>query len=255
MGENKPEIKEGTTKPPKPYTEGQLINMMKTCGKSIDDDDSQKVLKEVEGIGTEATRASIIESLKDREYITIKKNKAEVTKKGEILCQSIEGTLLSKPDMTAQWEKFLRLIGEGEKTKETFLQNINKFINKLIETTPEALDSKAIENRIEESKQEASLGKCPSCQQGNIIDKKKFYGCSRYKDGCHFTFPKELAGKSLTETNVKKLLSKGKTNLIKGFKSKKGKSFDAYILWEDAKSGKIKFEFAKKQSSNKATQK
>lgn len=251
----KPDIKEGTTKPPKPYTEGQLINMMKTCGKSIDDDDSQKILKEVEGIGTEATRASIIETLKKQEYIRIKKNKVDVTKKGEILCQSIEGTLLSKPDMTAQWEKFLRLIGEGEKTKETFLQNINKFVNKLIETTPEALDSKSIENRIEESKQENSLGKCPSCQQGNIIDKKKFYGCSRYKEGCRFTFPKELAGKNITEANARKLFSKGKTNLIKGFKSKKGKSFDAYIIWEDAKAGKIKFEFAKKQSSKKVTQK
>ncbi|WP_338035457.1 MULTISPECIES: type IA DNA topoisomerase [Halobacillus] len=247
----KPEIKDGMTQPPKPYTEGQLINMMKTCGKAIDDSESQQILKDIEGLGTEATRANIIETLKKQEYISVKKNKVKVTKKGEILCQSVEGTLLSKAEMTAKWEQFLRLIGEGQKTKEGFLKNIDKFIHELINKTPEALDATTIEQRIEESKEESSLGKCPSCRKGNIVDKRKFFGCTEYKNDCRFTFPKKIASKNISEANIRKLLAKGKTNLIKGFASKKGKSFDAYLIWEDAAAGKINFEFDNKKSGRK----
>src|SRR5699024_3309205 len=66
-------IKEGKTKPPKPYTEGQLINMMKTCGSKVENDEDVEILKEVEGLGTEATRSNIIENIKQREYIEVKK--------------------------------------------------------------------------------------------------------------------------------------------------------------------------------------
>ncbi|MFC7392768.1 type IA DNA topoisomerase [Scopulibacillus cellulosilyticus] len=239
----KPAIKEDVTKPPRPYTEGQLINMMKTCGRAIEDEDAQQILKDIEGIGTEATRASIIETLKNREYIAIKKNKVEVTKKGEILCQSVEGNLLSKPEMTAQWEKFLRLIGEGKKTKEVFLKNINKFICHLIEQTPSQLASISIEHNIEEAQNEKMIGACPSCKKGYIVDKGKFYGCSGYQNGCRFTLPKLFLGKKISKTNLKKLLSAQKTNLIKGFKSKSGKTFNAYLQLKD---GKIEMDFGNK---------
>ena len=62
-------IKEGKTMPPKPYTEGQLIAMMKTCGKLVDDKEETEILKEVEGLGTEATRSGIIETIKRHNYI------------------------------------------------------------------------------------------------------------------------------------------------------------------------------------------
>ena len=83
------EIKEGKTSKPKLYTEGDLIPLMRDCGKRIKDldEESKAVLKEVEGLGTEATRSNIIESLKNSKYIEIRKNKVYVTKKGEILCR------------------------------------------------------------------------------------------------------------------------------------------------------------------------
>ena len=58
------QVLEKETKPPKPYTEGTLITAMKTAGKTVDSEEAQSILKEVEGIGTEATRANIIETLK-----------------------------------------------------------------------------------------------------------------------------------------------------------------------------------------------
>lgn len=65
-------IIEGTTTPPKPYTEGQLITMMKTSGKSVEDEAEIEVLSSVEGIGTEATRSGIIETIKKHEFIEVK---------------------------------------------------------------------------------------------------------------------------------------------------------------------------------------
>lgn len=76
--------------------------------------------------------------------------------------------------------------------------------------------------------------------KGHIQDKGKFYGCSGYREGCVFTLPKVFCGKSLTEANIKKLLNGEKTPLIKGFKSKKGKNFDAILTLDN---GKMKFEF------------
>lgn len=90
------------------------------------------------------------------------------------------------------------------------------------------------------------LGVCPACG-GGIIEGKKGYGCQNWRTGCKFVLWKTpICGKSLTKAQVKSLLKKGKTPLIKGFKSKSGKAFSAYLIWEDAKAGKIKFEFEEK---------
>ena len=76
---------EKETQPPKAFTEGTLLTAMKTANKTVDDEEAIKILQEVEGIGTEATRASIIEALKQKEYIQVIKNKLVVTEKGKLL--------------------------------------------------------------------------------------------------------------------------------------------------------------------------
>ena len=122
--------------PPKPYTEGQLIAMMKTCGKLVEDKKETEILKEVEGLGTEATRSGIIETIKRHGYINVTKNIVSITDKGRILCQAIEGNLLASPSMTAKWEAYLRKIGNGEGTQKHFLGSIAKFIKSLLEEVP-----------------------------------------------------------------------------------------------------------------------
>src|SRR5699024_12518615 len=79
--QSKIDIHEGKTTPPKPYTEGQLITLMKTCGKFVEDEDELAILKEVEGLGTEATRSSIIETIKKHGYIQVSKNIVSITDK------------------------------------------------------------------------------------------------------------------------------------------------------------------------------
>src|SRR5699024_1800871 len=195
------------------YTEGQLVKAMMSVDKNVDNEEDTEILKANEGIGTEATRGDIIEQIKKKQYIGTKQNKVVyVTKKGEMLCQAIEGTLLSSASMTAKWETFLQEIGKGNKSKQQFLDRIQRFIQKMINEMPDSLkEMKIITDTIQEQKEENEIAKCPSC--GNSIeDKGKFYGCSGYKDGCKITFPKKLAGKNLTKTMIKTLCHKGKTN-------------------------------------------
>lgn len=238
----KVKLKEGETKPPKPYTEGQLIAMMKTCGKMIENEAEVEILKEVEGLGTEATRSGIIETIKRHGYIEVNKNIVNVTKKGVILCQSIEGNLLSSPSMTAKWEAYLRKIGNGDGSQEHFIATIAKFINKLIEEVPNQLNVEALENNIATIQRADQIATCPTCKKGSIGSRKSFYGCSEYANGCKQTFPGKMLGKKLTEKNIRDLCTKGKTSIIKGMKSKAGKKFNAVLKLEN---GKIAFEFMK----------
>ncbi|MCP3029815.1 DNA topoisomerase 3 [Halobacillus sp. A1] len=236
------QIKESMTQPPKPYTEGQLINMMKTCGKLMENEEDVEILKEVEGLGTEATRSSIIETIKTQKYIEVKKNNVYVTEKGVMLCEAIEGTLLSSPSMTAKWESYLKKIGNGEASKQMFIKQTSQFIEKLIQETPETIQQVNIRSTGEKKKWNEPIAKCPACSTGSIMDRYKFYACSAYKEGCKVTFPKRLAGKSLSPNMIKTLCEKKRTKVLKGFKGKKPFS-TALTLDEDYK---IKFDFKEK---------
>jgi len=243
-------IKEGKTMPPKPYTEGQLIAMMKTCGKLVEDKEETEILKEVEGLGTEATRSGIIETIKRHNYIEVTKNIVSITDKGRILCQAIEGNLLASPSMTAKWEAYLRKIGNGEGTGERFLGSIAKFIYSLLEEVPGQLNAKPIDPKLaanvaskstrQNSYKQVEVAPCPTCKEGVIIARKEFYGCSAYKSGCKQTFPGIFLKKKLTPSQVKLLCTKGKTNIIKGFTANTGNKFDAQLALMD---GKITVEY------------
>lgn len=235
-------IKESMTQPPKPYTEGQLINMMKTCGKLMDDEGDVEILKEVEGLGTEATRSSIIETIKAQKYIEVRRNNVAITEKGIMLCEAIEGTLLSSPSMTAKWETYLKKIGSGEGSKQMFIEQTNQFLEKLIQETPDTIQQVKVKSTGEKKKWNEPVAKCPSCSTGSIIDRYKFYACSNYKEGCKVSFPKRLAGKSLTPNMIKTLCEKKRTKELKGFKGKK--PFSTALMLDEEYN--IKFDFEKK---------
>ncbi|MDG4590723.1 DNA topoisomerase [Enterococcus faecium] len=239
------ETKEGKTQPPNYYTKGTLLTAMKHVGRAMDDKGSKDILKETEGIGTEATRASIIETLKKQDYITISKSKIYVTEKGELLCRIIAEDEIANAGMTAQWERYLKKIRSQQGTQEAFLGSIERFVQHLIEKVPQNFQDKKenIADVAGHMEQENVMGTCPKCQN-SVVDKGKFYGSSGYKDGCKFTLPKRWSQKALTKKNVQDLLSKRETSLIKGFKSKKGSNFSAKLTLNDEM--KLAFEFPKK---------
>ncbi|MGE7843633.1 DNA topoisomerase [Lysinibacillus sp. NPDC093712] len=242
------EIHEGTTSAPSAYTEGQLLEAMKTCGNLVDDEESAKILKDVKGIGTEATRADALEALKANNLIEVTKNKVKVTPKGRILCLALEGTLLSSPHMTAEWESYLKSIGEGKASATTFLKQIDNFILHLITNAKGTFSQQVLtQSLIIEANQaieDSTFGICPKCRQGKVIDRGNFVSCTQYKIGCDFSISKTISKKKLSEPQLKKLVSKGKTSIIKGFVSKKDTTFDAALTLTPE--FKIVFEFAEK---------
>ncbi|EEJ0016227.1 DNA topoisomerase III, partial [Listeria innocua] len=234
------------TKPPKAFTEGTLIQAMKTAGKELENEEAQSILKDVEGIGTEATRADVIEKLKSQDYINVVKNQLEVTKKGQQIGKVLESDkLFSSAEMTALWEKDLKSISEDALTQDVFLKRIKHLVKSYIKQVPQNLDNISKETEWQEMQKVQSVGVCPKCGK-DIVDRGKMYGCVGYKDksSCSFTLMKKIMGKTLPQKDVSLLLSDGSTRTIKGFVSKKGKKFDAQLKWDK---DKITFVFPNKK--------
>ncbi|MDQ0271136.1 type IA DNA topoisomerase [Cytobacillus purgationiresistens] len=236
-------IKEGKTSPKKRYTEGELILAMKNP--VVEDSEISKVLKSVSGIGEESTRSNIIERLKQLDYIEIEKNRVAPTQKAFILIDAVQDTVLASPELTGRWEQRLKEIGKGDASAKNFIEQSKKLAEKVVRDAKQQADSWNFDSYIQKMEEDKYVGPCPKCGAG-VVDKGNFYGCSAYKSAeCNFTMNKKLLEKTINESNMKKLLEKGKTNLIKSFKGKT--DFDAYVVWKDKAAGSIRFEFKKEK--------
>lgn len=114
-------LKKKTT-PPSRFSEGSLIEAMANIHRFVSDASAKATLKENEGLGTEATRASIIETLKGRKYIAPSGKSLVSTPIGQSLIDMTPG-VLKDPVMTAQWEQRLEQIARGELTLDAFMQD------------------------------------------------------------------------------------------------------------------------------------
>ncbi len=269
-------IEEKSTKPPKRFTQGDLLKAMESAGKQIEDEELRQQLKG-KGLGTVATRPAIIENLIQRGYIRQEQKTLRPTEKGNELISLIKNKLpqaglLISAEMTGQLEYDLAKVEKGEFTLAVYMREVEEAITRIIDElrtyekkhgkTPLSLapsqsnkkadtrkNAKKIDGKenatktLSNGKTYEKLGACPRCG-GDVIEGQKGYGCSNWKEGCSFVVWKnEICGKKLTSTQIKSLLKKGKTPLIKGFKSKNGKSFSALLVWDNAETGKLKFEF------------
>ena len=187
-------ISKEKTKPKPYYTIPSLLKDLTSVAKYIKDPEIKKLLVEKDkdkkgengGIGTPATRSAHIKNLFDKGYIVEDKKAIKSTATGKKLIELSPSTLTS-PDMTALWFEQQKEIQNGNLTKEQFLNNVNEYIKKEIESLKEGnkFDSIAIdENAI----------KCPNCEAGNLKriknkDNKFFWGCSNYQGGCKTAFP------------------------------------------------------------------
>lgn len=255
--------KESKTQPPKRLTEGDLITLMKSAGKHIDDESLLKVMNDTEGLGTEATRAGIIGILKDRSYIQVTKNQVFPTDKGRVLISAVGASILASPEMTAKWEQRLAEIGDGKAEMAPFVEQAkmlsSSIINDARSRSPEwTFDQEKLE-KIVSSKPSwkgkksqtfkvKKVGICPQCK-GDIIDKGNFYGCSQYrKTKCTYTLSKKILSQTIPLNQVKLLLENGQTELIQGFQ-KNDKTFDASLTWDQAQK-RVTFSFPKNSSLN-----
>ena len=235
------ELKQGFTEPPKPYTEADLITAMETAGKHLEDEEARALMKaENKGLGTPATRARIINALFENGYLTKNKKSVIPTEKGKFLIGHLPVEELKSPEMTGQWEKRLHDITDGKEDYQAFVSAMEQTVREWYSAVVSSADT---EKYVSD---EDSLS-CPFC--GARVIKGKFgYFCSAKKDtGCPFSVGKEYCGKAISDAQAIRLIEKGKTALIKGFKKKDGKGeFDAYLVVDKA-AKKIKFEFPAKK--------
>lgn len=216
-------VKKEETKP-KYFTEATLLTAMDTAGKIIDDEELREAMKE-RGLGTPATKASIIEILKKRAYILEKGKQVISTTKGRELIYLVDDKIKS-PEMTGEWEYKLNQINTGNYSASVFRKEIESFIKDLIlEISTSAKSDEFI------AKIEAELLNCPKCKTGKVIRNNSGAFCN--VEACDFKIFKKVSGRALTESHIDDLINKGCTSVIKGFKSKAGKKFDTALKLEN----------------------
>lgn len=224
------------TQPLPIYNESSLLQIMETAGKLIEDETLADAMKEG-GLGTPATRASIIEILVHRKFIYREKKKILPTDLGLQLYDLVKDLSISKAELTGNWEYKLAQIEKGD-------YNIGQFKKEIIEYTSDIIESiKKMNIHIKES----ILIKCSSCENGNIIEMGNAYKCNNVEKGkCNFpTIWKIIGDNKITNEIAKDLVNNRKTQIIRGFKNKENVSFDACLVI-DEETNKIKYDFTKK---------
>ena len=230
-GPHEPSFLEKQTKPPKQFTEATLLRAMETAGKQVDDDELREIMKE-NGIGRPSTRANIIETLFRRKYI--KRNKKQVipTVTGIQLISTIRNDLLKSAELTGKWEKQLKDIEKGTFNAGSFIKQMKQMVDRLVyevrsETKKAGISSvhnKAVSLKKKAPKKSSNneggitAEKCPKCKNGAILKGKSAYGCSEFKNNCDFIIPFKFEGKTISEKQYIRMLQKGSTVNLKGFK-------------------------------------
>lgn len=130
-GPHTPVMRQKKTTPPKPYTEATLLRAMETAGRTIEDEEIREAMKK-NGIGRPSSRASIIEALIKRGYVSRKGKALAATPEGCRLISLIKYPLLKSPETTGVWERHLREIEQGKYTKDLLIENLEKQIRGII---------------------------------------------------------------------------------------------------------------------------
>ncbi len=196
-GAQQPSITQGKTTPPKVYNEASLLGMMESAGKTCDDEALKEALKE-KGLGTPATRASIIEGLIKRGYVQRQKKTLLSTASGRHLVSIISDERLKSAAMTGEWEAKLKQIERNAYDPEQFIAEIIQFTQHI----KNAADKPLYDN--------SRLGDCPLCQKP-VIEGRKGYGCSDWKNGCQFVLWKASYGVAITSEMASQLLQLSRT--------------------------------------------
>lgn len=224
---------EKETKPPKRYTEGTLLHDMEHAAKFLDEASDKKMMKAVEGIGTVATRAEIIEKLVERGFIEKKKNQIISTALGRELIEMMpEDFSLYSVKLTAFFETMLSQVEHGELNEATFYEELEG----LVKRTAEEIKGNVKPLSAAATPTKEAVALCPKCQKP-IYENSKSYYCSGYKEGCKTSLWKngleKLGKKNITKSEASKLLS-GKQITVK-LKTKGEKEYKKDVVFNKEK--------------------
>jgi len=206
------------------------------AGKEVENEAEREAMKE-SGIGTPATRAAIIETLFARDYIRREKKSLVPTEKGLSVYETVKDKRIADVALTGNWENTLTHIECGEANPETFRQAIEIYARQI---TTELLNTK-----IEVADNNTCL--CPKCKSAQVRFYPKIAKCM--DEHCGLVVFHSKSEKELTDKQITELLTKGKTAVIKGFKSKAGKAFDAGLKFDE--NYQVVFDFPEKNEGKR----
>jgi DNA topoisomerase-3 len=236
---------------------------MESAGKQLEDEELRDAMKD-SGLGTPATRAAIIERLKNVGYITMQGKRITITQKGRSAIELIRGAgveLLTSPEMTGQWERRLNEISRGQAADDAFMEQVKKFTRFIVEKV--RVQPRAAKTAFEPAAGAAARAGAAAAQAGasparagereyiaacprpgcggRIFLGNKGYGCSNYKTGCRFVIWKRSLGKTITPAMIKSLVEKGRTNKLKLI-DRSGAPIEGRIVLKDPNIGQVEIE-------------
>ncbi|MEO1273168.1 MAG: DNA topoisomerase, partial [Myxococcota bacterium] len=236
QGESVPVVKcrvhQGMTQPPKRYSESALLGAMERAGRALDDEELRRAMKE-SGLGTPATRASTIETLLRRDYITRRGKQLVPTVQGRALINALPVDVFKSAQLTGEWEHKLSQVEGGRIEGNAFMDEVRTMVQAVV---PSILGAEPVP---QPGIEERALGQCPVCGT-LVLEQYKAYTCQRGR-ACSFVIWKKIAGRTIRPKLVQVLLSKRITKRLKGFKSKAGKKFETRLALTDE--GKVEFRF------------
>jgi len=238
------------TRPPNEYSEASLLHDMANPSKLVQEAELKKIFRGEVGLGTQATRAQIIETLLSRKYVTRSEKNLQALPKGMALVETLKKMPISKvlasPEETAKWELDLSHIAQGSGDPKAFMLAIRKFVAdcatewKQAAIVAQASSASPVGKKAKKYPSKV-IGECPFCKS-SVLEFPKSFGCKNWKAGCKFTVWKIIAGKKITAAQASKIIKNGRSDLLRGFKSKGGNVFSAYLV---INKNAVVFEFIK----------
>ncbi|HSO45488.1 MAG TPA: DNA topoisomerase III, partial [Rhodoferax sp.] len=232
------------TRPPARYTEATLLGAMEGAGKTVEDDELREAMQE-KGLGTPATRSSIIEGLISEAYMLREGRELIPTAKAFQLMTLLRGLdvqELTKAELTGEWEFKLAQMEHGKLKRETFMAEIAAMTERMVKKAKE-YDRDTIPGDF------ATLHTpCPNCG-GVVKENYRRYACTGAdgkSDGCGFSFGKTPAGRTFELAEVEQFLRDRRIGPLSGFRSKAGWPFTAEMVIkfdEETKNYKLEFDF------------
>ncbi|WP_114970678.1 DNA topoisomerase III [Rhodoferax ferrireducens] len=232
------------TRPPARYSEATLLGAMEGAGKTVEDDELREAMQE-KGLGTPATRSSIIEGLIAEKYMLREGRELIPTAKAFQLMTLLRGLdveELTKAELTGEWEHKLAQMEHGKLSRESFMAEIAAMTERMVKKAKE-YDRDTIPGDY------ATLtAPCPNCG-GVIKENYRRYTCTGKtgtEDGCGFSFGKTPAGRTFEVAEVERFLRDKKIGPLEGFRSKAGWPFTAEMVIkfdEETKNYKLEFDF------------
>jgi len=228
-------VHEGMTQPPRRHTEASLLGAMQSAGRALDNPAERNAMME-SGLGTPATRASVIERLLERGYIMRHGRTLSPTPCGRALVASIPVEELRSAQLTGQWEARLVEVAAGRLEPDAFRQEVREFTARIV---PAILQNKDAELGTGESVDRPVLGTCPICATA-VTEGLKAFSCQSGR-ACSFVIFKNIAQRDISPSLVTVLLTRGRTRPLRGFVSRKGQDFSAALVL--SAEGKVEFNF------------